>query len=234
MDLLNIEDSVTVTSAEWVGQGPHARRGPMRLRILALVGSALIVSVVDEEDLADGPLVEHDGEPRRLRDFYTPEAWWPIRSPDVWASRHPDAYFALPVPVADLWDPPSERSLLTRTTPVGDRWAAHARAVAQSLDSFLNARLARLAGALRTGRWVLDHVRVAVTSIAGSSEEDDANVDDSEIEEQLCALEDDLRRLYRHASDLASAAEELRVPEASRAASVRDVLGALVDGAPPE
>lgn len=83
---------------------------------------------------------------------------------------------------------------------------------------------------LRTGRWVLDHAHVRIRAIAGSADaDDDCDMERATLEEQLDALQRDLTRLYVRAVEIASVAEESRLPIiTARAASIRDRLGSVL------
>lgn len=138
------------------------------------MGDALVVAVIPEEVFSVDCLVTTVDDPDdptrevRVRDLYDDATWWALRrDPDAIRRRHPRAHYVVPIGIADVWRPPAEQDqgVFLEDHPVAK--ARHAKAVKRSLESFLNARIARLAGALRTGWWILDEARVRVTRMRG-------------------------------------------------------------------
>lgn len=131
------------------------------------MGYALIVLTVPEETLMDENLLDvvDDGTGRRevrVRDLYDWDEYQRLRFSGELRERHPRAYFKLAVHVDDIWDPPAEpRGLRTKAGAPMRR--EHAAAVRRSLEAFLNAKLARLSGMVRTGWWILAEAAVRVS-----------------------------------------------------------------------
>ena len=122
------------------------------------MGKALVMFAVSEEQLArvrmfnPGELVEVKGPGGK--------PYW------VEAAQLESSTAWLPVERESVWALPPESLALTR----GKEWhrdpamrRAHREAVRESLEKFLNAKLAELNFHVRTGWWVLGDVRVRVT-----------------------------------------------------------------------
>lgn len=123
------------------------------------MGSTLIVIAVPDEYLTYAALHIEDGNgnPQRIPGL----VGWPYektRLPDEKIeeilSEHPDAFWVLKVPREAAWKPPREPKRF------GPRIReAFTKLVAQSMQRFINGRLAQLD--VRTGSWMLDRARVS-------------------------------------------------------------------------
>ena len=118
------------------------------------MGESLIVSVVPDETLAVLWGRDEQGRPFRLFDK---EGYVTKQQRAEVLAAHPEAFYRLEIPRADVWQPPSERDAQ------GD-WQRHTQAVHDSLQGLLDRQLSKLRGMVRTGRWVLGHVRARVTA----------------------------------------------------------------------
>ena len=139
------------------------------------MGDELLVTTVPSEALALGGLLELDIQKgaikeRRIRELYSREEWYRLtRNKAELYRRHPGAYYQIAIRPGAVWKPPHEPLGELRYGGASER-RAHALAMKASLDRYLNERLGRLCGMMRTGWWILGDVRVRVDRLRGVPE----------------------------------------------------------------
>ena len=108
------------------------------------MGDALIVTTIPEEA------------------WMTPMGDKP--QPSTAEDRHRRRTISWRIEAGDVWEPPAEPTERDgfKWYENPEAWRVHRKAVQESLEQFLNERLARLYHMLRTGWWVLGKVRVRV------------------------------------------------------------------------
>ena len=127
------------------------------------MGDTLIVTVKPEECLAlEALYVRRSGEEIRLAARYP--RWGPPGAEALdWQTvrqKFPDAYYKLDVPLVDTWDPP-----FVPRDESGDRRTVrqrHLQEVRESLERFMDDRVALLMQAVRLKTFVVGEVRVRV------------------------------------------------------------------------
>lgn len=128
----------------------------------------LICAVVPSETFTYTKAVVWDAAKREdvpIQSLVSSEEWWTLRrDPAAIAARFPNAVYVMRLPIDSVWRQPSEGELdLHRPRATAAR-AQHAAACRSSLASFLNAKLRRLDGMVRTGWWILAKARVRVST----------------------------------------------------------------------
>ena len=140
---------------------------PVLARYPVAMGNALVMMTIPEEALGYTPLCVRgkDGKPFEIEKKRG--IWVEGKARKDLLREHPDAFFMMPVPYRAVWFPPEEP---WKKKGLDWHWdpkllAGHRAAVQRSFEKFLNGKLERLDRMVRTGWWILEQVRVRVSSL---------------------------------------------------------------------